>query len=174
MVLALDTAAYCRARAQLPAALLRRLTLQVGQQLEGAVPRRWLWQGRHVSLADGTTCSMPDTEQNQQAYPQPPAQKPGLGFPLIRMVVLLSLATAAVQGFAYGPYEGKETGETALFRTLLAQIPQGSIILADRYYCSYFLIALLQQSGVDVVFRIHQRRKYDLRGAGNWAPTITW
>jgi len=173
----IDTAAYCRARAQLPAALLRRLTLQVGQQLEVAVPRRWLWLGHHVYLADGTTCSMPDTEENQQAYPQPPAQKPGLGFPLLRMVVLLSLATAALQGLAYGPYEGKETGETALFRTLLAQIPKGSIILADRYYCSYFLIALLQQSGVDVVFRIHQRRKYDFARGRQLGPddhVVTW
>jgi putative transposase len=172
-----DTAAYCRARAQLPTALLRRLTLQVGHQLEEAVPRNWLWNGLHVYLADGTTCSMPDTPENQQVYPQPPAQKPGLGFPLMRMVVLLSLATAALQGLAYGPYEGKETGETALFRTLLAQIPKGSIILADRYYCSYFLIALLQQSGVEVVFRIHQRRKYDFargRQLGSDDHVVTW
>jgi len=135
------------ARAKIPAALLRRLTLQVGQHLEAVVPKRWLWQGQHVFLADGTTTSLADTPENQQAYPQPPAQKPGLGFPLMRMVVLLSLATAGLQGLAFGRYEGKETGETALFRTMLEQIPQGSIILADRYYCSYFLIALLQQGG---------------------------
>jgi putative transposase len=82
-----------------------------------------------------------------------------------------------VQGLAYGPYEGKETGETALFRTLLAQIPEGSIILADRYYCSYFLIALLQQSGVDVVFRIHQRRTYDFTRGRQLGPddhVVTW
>jgi hypothetical protein len=174
---ALDTAAYCRARAKIPAALLRRLALQVGQQLEAAVPARWLWQGRHVFLADGTTTSLPDTPENQQAYPQPPAQKPGLGFPLIRMVVLLSLATAALQALAFGRYEGKETGEPALFRALLEQIPEGSIILADRYYCSYFLIALLQQSGVDVVFRIHQCRKYDFargRRLGEDDHVVTW
>ena len=173
----LDTAAYCRARAKLPAALLRRLTLRVGQQLEAAVPKPWLWKGQHVLLADGTTCSLPDTPENQQAYPQPPTQKPGLGFPLIRMVVLLSLATAGLQGLAFGRYEGKETGETALFRALLEQIPQGSIILADRYYCSYFLIALLQQSGVDVVFRIHQGRKYDFARGRRLGPddhVVSW
>jgi Transposase DDE domain len=172
-----DTAAYCRARAKLPAALLRRLTLQVGQQLEAALPSHWLWHGKHVYLADGTTCSLPDTPENQQAYPQPPAQQPGLGFPLLRMVVLLSLATAALQGLAFGPYEGKETGETALFRTLLAQIPKGSIILADRYYCSWFLIALLQQGGVEVVFRMHQRRKYDFASGRRLGPDdheVSW
>jgi len=172
-----DTAAYCRARAKIPAALLRRLTYQVGQQLEAAVPQRWLWKRKHVYLVDGTTTSLADTPENQQAYPQPPAQKPGLGFPLMRMVVLLSLATAALQGLAFGRYEGKETGETALFRTLLEQIPQGSIILADRYYCSYFLIVLLQQCGVEVVFRIHQRRKYDFTKGEQLGPddhVVSW
>jgi Transposase DDE domain len=172
-----DTAAYCRARAKMPAAVLRRLALQVGRQLEDAVPTRWLWHGQHVFLADGATVSLPDTPENQQAYPQPPSQKPGLGFPLIRMVVLLSLATAAVQSLAFGPYEGKETGEPALFRSLLKQIAPGSIILADRYYCSYFLIALLQEHGIEVVFRQHQLRQMDFRRGRRLGPDdhlVSW
>jgi len=172
-----NTAAYCRARAKMPAALLRRLAVQVGQQLEGAVPPAWLWKGQHVYLVDGTTVSLPDTPENQQAFPQPPAQKPGLGFPLIRLVVLLSLATAALQGLAFGPYQGKEAGEPALLRALLGQIPPGSIILADRYYCSYFLIALLQAHGVEVVFRLHQRRGVDFRRGRRLGPDdhlVSW
>lgn len=165
-----DTAAYCRARAKMPAAILRRLALQVGQQLEDAVPTRWLWHGQHVFLVDGATVTLPDTPENQQAYPQPPVQKPGLGFPMIRMVVLLSLATAALHGLAFGPYEGKETGETALFRNLLDHIAKNSIILADRYYCSYFMIALLQERGVKVVFRLHQRRGVDFRRGRRLGP----
>jgi putative transposase len=165
-----DTAAYCRARAKMPAAVLRRLALQVGRQLEEAVPARWLWHGKHVFLVDGATVSLPDTPENQQAYPQPPVHKPGLGFPLVRMVVLLSLATAAMQSLAFGPYEGKETGEPALFRNLLDQIAPGSIILADRYYCSYFLIALLQEHDVDVVFRMHQLRQVDFRRGRRLGP----
>ena len=138
------------------------------------MPKRWLWHGRHVFLVDGATVTLPDTEDNQQAYPQPPSQKPGLGFPIIRMVMLLSLATAALQGLAFGPYEGKETGEPALLRNLLEQIAKGSIILADRYYCSYFMIALLQEHGVDVVMRLHQRRRWIFGAAGVLVLTITW
>ena len=153
------------------------VAVQVGQQLEGAVPPAWLWKGQHVYLVDGTTVSLPDTPENQQAFPQPPAQKPGLGFPLIRLVVLLSLATAALQGLAFGPYQGKEAGEPALLRALLGQIPPGSIILADRYYCSYFLIALLQAHGVEVVFRLHQRRGVDFRRGRRLGPDdhlVSW
>ena len=158
-----DTGLYCRARAKLPAALLRRLTYQVADRLERHVPGRWLWKGRHVHLADGTIVTAPDTPENQAAWPQPPTQRPGLGFPAIRLVVLLSLATALVGGMAYGPYEGKQTGETALLRALLDRLRQGDVLLADRHYCSYFLVALLRQLGVDVVFRLHQRRGVDFR-----------
>ena len=162
---------------KLPVAVLRRLALQVGHRLEEAVPSQWLWKNRHVFLVDGATVSLPDTPENQQAYPQPPTQKPGLGFPMIRMVVLLSLATAGLQSLAFGPSQGKETGEPALLRTLLEQIPPGSILLADRYYCSYFLIALLQAYGVAVVFRLHQSRPVDFRRGRRLGPDdhlVTW
>jgi putative transposase len=160
-----DTAAYCRARAKLPACVLRRLAREVGRNLERDAPSAWLWHGKHVHLVDGTTLTLPDTPDNQRAYPQPASQKPGLGFPMIRMVVLLSLATAALQDLAYGPYQGKETGETALLRALLADVPAGDVLVADRYYCSYWLVALALAGRVDVVFRLHQLRSYDfLRG----------
>jgi putative transposase len=159
----LDTGNYCRARAQLPTAALKRLTLHVGNRLEEEALAAWRWQGRSVVLVDGFTVTLADTPANQKAYPQPSTQKPGLGFPLLRAVVLLSLATAAVRGLALGPYQGKESGETALLRTLLDRLPAGTIVVADRFYCSYFMVALLQARGVPVVLRLHQRRKYDFR-----------
>jgi hypothetical protein len=158
-----DTAAYCRARAKLPAALLERLAVEVGHNLEGQMPGDWLWHGRQVTLVDGTTLTMPDTPENQEAFPQLSSQAPGAGFPILRMVVLLSLATACLRGMALGPYEGKETGETALLRQLLDDVKAGAILLADRYYCSYWLVALALARGLDVVFRMHQLRDYDFR-----------
>jgi putative transposase len=159
----IDTGLYCRARAKLPSAVLRRLALHVGHGLERASPEEWLWNGRHVNLVDGSSSRLVDTEENQKDFPQTKSQKKGLGFPLIRWVALFGLATAVVQGFAYGRYAGKETGETALFRQLLDHLQGGDIVLADRYYCSYFMVALLLSRGVDVVARLHQRRKYDFR-----------
>jgi hypothetical protein len=158
-----DTSPYCRARAKIPAVVLRRLTQTVGRNLERDAPAHWLWHGRHVTLVDGSTVTLPDTPENQEAYPQPTSQEPGLGFPLVRMVVLLSLATGALLDMAMGPYQGKETGEPALLRELLDSLNGGDVLLADRYYCSYWMVALAQACGVDVVFRMHQRRDYDFR-----------
>jgi len=91
-----DTAAYCRARAKLPAALLERLAVDLGRHLEEQAPSAWHWHGRRVRLVDGSTSRLPDTAENQQAFPQPKTQQAGLGFPILRWVVLVSLATAGV------------------------------------------------------------------------------
>jgi len=68
-----------------------------------------------------------------------------------------------VADIAVGPYAGKETGETALLRQLLERFEPGAILLADRYFCSYFMIALLIERDVDFVTRVHQRRPVDFR-----------
>jgi hypothetical protein len=158
-----DTGAYCRARAKLPEPVLRRLVYGVGDELESRVPADWLWLSRHVKMADGTTLPTPDTEANQAEWPQAQTQKPGVGFPILRIVVLLSLATAALCGLAIGPYKGKETGEPALLRELLDRFQRGDVFLGDCAYCSYCLLALFQARGVDVVTRQHQRRRTDFR-----------
>jgi putative transposase len=158
-----NTGAYCRARAKIPEPVIRRLTEEVAEGCEREVPQSWLWHARHVLLVDGTTASMPDTEANQNEYPQHNAQKKGLGFPIVRLVVLLSLATAMVYDMALGPYSGKETGEPALLRTLLDRVDPQTILLTDRYYCSYFMIALVLLGRCDFVTRLHQCRKTDFR-----------
>ena len=165
-----NTGAYCRARAKLPVSVIRRLACELADGCEREGPKRWLWHGRHVKLVDGSTCSMPDTEKNQAEYPQSSTQQRGLGFPIARFVVLLSLATAMLSDLAIGPYVGKETGETALLRELLERLNPGDILLADRFYCSYFMICLLLAAKVDFVTRLHQRRTADFRRGTRLGP----
>jgi len=158
-----NTGAYSQARQRLPEGVLPRLTRHVGQALLQGAPATWRWKGRVVKIVDGTTVSMPDTPDNQAAYPQPPHEQAGLGFPLARLVVVFSLAVGTALDLAIGPFAGKRTGEPALFRSLHHGLQAGDVVLTDRYYCSYFEIALLQQQGVDVVMRLHQRRPVDFR-----------
>jgi hypothetical protein len=172
-----ETGGYSDARRRLPLGVVVRLVRETAREIEGRAPEGWLWKGRRVTLVDGTTASMPDTEANQAAYPQSKSQGVGLGFPLVRMVALISLATGVVRDLALGPYQGKETGETALFRTLWETLEAGEIVLGDRYFGSFFGIAGLSQRGVDVLFRMHQRRKYDFRRGrqlGTEDHVVTW
>lgn len=159
-----DSGDYCRARAKLSERVLERLVFSAADALESRVPTDWLWLGRHVKTADGSTLLAPDTDANQEAWPQARTQKPGVGFPILRMVVLMSLATAAVCGVAMGPYKGKETGEPALLRELLDRFQRGDVLLGDCCFASYFMLALSLSRGVDVVTRQHQCRRTDFRG----------
>lgn len=158
-----DTSPYCKARARLPESVPRRLMRWLGHRLHDDLPEDWLWCGRRVKVVDGTTVSMPDTAANQREYPQSPSQKPGLGFPIARLVVVFCLATGAALEAAIGKYQGKQTGENALFRRTWDGLCAGDVALGDRYYGSYFDIALLRQRGVDSVCRLHQLRVTDFR-----------
>jgi Transposase DDE domain len=170
-----DTGPYCKARQRLPETVVAQLARDAGQQLHRRHPAGHLLGGRPIKVVDGTTVSMPDTRANQRHYPQPAPQKPGLGFPMARLVAILSLNCAAVLAVAIGPYAGKQSGELALLRSLwdaaaadaavgkASALEGGDVLLGDRYYASYWMIAALLRRGVDGLFRQHQARKSNFR-----------
>ena len=173
-----DTGDYCRARAKLSEAALHELSGEVAEELEQAADESWLWKDKHhAKLIDGFTLTMPDTPQNQAEYPQPKTQKPGVGLPIARAVAILSLATACVMDLAMGPYKGKETGESALLRSMLGSLAAGDIAVMDRYYCSFMMIALLLLQGTHTCARKHHRRHSDFRRGrrlGKYDHIIIW
>jgi hypothetical protein len=161
---------YCKARQRLPEKLLADLARGSGGELQRAVPPSDLLGGRPIKIADGTTVSMPDTPANQKAYPQQRGQKPGLGFPLLRLVGLIGLSGAAVLDVAMGPYRGKQTGETALLRQLLDHLESGDILLTDAIFSNYWTIALLRERGVDLLGRQGGKRRVDFRQGRRLGP----
>ncbi len=172
-----DTGDYCRARAKLSEEALHDLTVEVAEELEQQADPDWLWKGRHAKLVDGFTFTMPDTLDNQREYPQQTSQKEGIGFPIARACAILSLATACTMNLAVGPYAGKETGETALLRNLLDSLQSRDVVVADRFYCSFMMIALFLGRGVDVCARLHQRRHADFRRGkrlGKYDHLVEW
>ncbi|MEP7184353.1 MAG: IS4 family transposase [Rhodanobacter sp.] len=171
------TDAYCKARQRLPAATVQALLRHTGTLLASQSLNAWRWRGRAVKLVDGTIVTMPDTAQNHARYPQSRTQKPGLGSPISRVVALMCLGTGAVLDAAMGPHAAKQSSEHALFHTLLGSVVEGDVLLGDRYYCSYVMIALLQARGADVVFQLHQRRMTDFRKGqriGTMDHVVVW
>jgi len=158
-----DTGDYCRARAKLSEAALHELSSEVAKDIEAAAEERWLCNGKHAKLIDGFTFTMPDTPKNQAEYPQAKTQQPGCGQPIARAVAILSLATACVMDVAIGPYQGKETGETALLRSMMKSLNEEDIAVMDRFYCSFMMIALLLSQGTHVCARKHHLRHADFR-----------
>ena len=153
------TGAYCQARERLPEESLHTLAAGMGAQLSQAERSDERWHGRRVMVADGSSVSMPDTTLNQAAYPQPSAQTPGCGFPVMYLCTLLSLASGALLDFAMGSGNGNEL---TLWRQLWGLLREGDILLGDRRYCGYADLAVLRARGVDVVARLG-KRKTDFR-----------
>jgi hypothetical protein len=165
-----NTGPYCKARQRLPLAPLREAVSQTGEELHRDTPEKWNWKGHRVVLGDGTTALMPDTPDNQAHFPQQRNQKPGIGFPITRIVVLISLGAGTILDFALGPYQGKGSGETSLFSRMLDSLKPGDLLLADRYYCTYAIIALMIHKGVHVLFQNHAQRKPDFRRGKKLGP----
>jgi hypothetical protein len=153
-----NTASSCNARGRLPTGVLGTLAKRTARELQAATAPEWKWNGRDVFIADGSHVSMPDTPENQAAYPPPPTQQPGVGFPLARVVVLLSLATGACHDLAIAPYEGQGTGETTLLRAMSGSLGPGDVLLADSLFDNYFLICEWRRRGIDVVVRAQSER----------------
>ncbi len=153
-----NTTSYGNARARLPTAVLRTLARRTAQQLQANFPEEWKWHGRTVFIADGSHVSMPDTEENQARYPQPEVQQPGIGFPLARLAVLLSLASGACHDLAMASYTGKGTGETTLLRQMYDSLSPGDVVVADALFDNYFIACEFRQRGLELVARVQAER----------------
>jgi len=168
---------YCKARQRLPEKLLVDLARSSGMELQRQVRPTGLLGGRPIKIVDGTTLSMPDTPANQKAYPQPPSQKKGLGFPLLRLVGLIGLTCGAVLDVAMRAYRGKLTSKTALLRQLLDRLEAGDVLLGDAIFSNYWTIALMLERGVDTVSRRDGKRQVDFRQGrrlGRYDQVVQW
>ena len=168
---------FCKARKRLPETLVADLARSSGSDLHQQVLPTGLLNNRPIKIADGTTVSMPDTPENQKTYPQQSAQKKGLGFPIMRLVGLISLSCGTVLDVAMARYSGKRTGETSLFRQLLDQLEAGDILLADAIFSNYWTIVLLFVRGVDIVSHHNNWRKLDFRKGqrlGRYDHVVHW
>jgi hypothetical protein len=158
-----ETGAYCKARKRLPEKFFSEVARHTGAALEAKVDSRWFWKGRRVYVYDGSTVTMPDTQENQLAYPQPVVQRPGLGFPMARIAAIFSLACGAVIDLGICRYAGKGQSELVLLHTLMNVFRSGDVMLADRLMCAWTEMAMLKQRGVDSVCRFTSHRKADFR-----------
>jgi hypothetical protein len=158
-----ETGAYCQARKRLPEEFFSDVARRTGWALDDGVDAQWLWRSRRVYVYDGSSVSMPDTVENQRAYPQPICQKPGLGFPLARIAAVFSLACGAVLDVGICRYAGKGQSELGMLRQLWDVFLPGEVMLADRLMCAWTEMVMLKQRGVESVCRLTSHRTADFR-----------
>lgn len=163
----LNTAAFCDARTRLDADLLRNATVEFAVQTGHQVQKSTFWGGMMPYVIDGTTLTANDTDDNQAAFPQHSAQSKGVGFPIMRVVVIQALSTGMVCDLAMAAFKGKGTGEMALAREVIPTLEGDVLLLGDRYFPSFFFMADLIQRGWNGIFPTHAAREADFR-RGQW------
>jgi len=170
-----DTAAYCQARSRLPMERLKSIRHKVAGKAEQLMPEATrLWHGLQVKVVDGTSATLPDTPKNQKVYPQSRTQKPGCGFPVMKLIGVFSLSSGVLIDYVRG---NKHHHEISLLQRLLGLFGPGDLVLADRGFSSYVSISLMLQRGAECLFRLHQARKADFRKGnrlGRNDRLITW
>ena len=132
---------------------------RTGTMLAADAADWWRWRGRRVYLADGTTVTMADTQENQAEYPQPGSQRDGLGCPMLRVVALMCLASGALLAAATGACKGKGSDEQTLLRGLLDHLGRGDVLLGDAFLPTYFLLCELGRRGIDGLFEQYGARQ---------------
>jgi hypothetical protein len=169
------TSAYCQARRRLPLDTLQRIRHAVAARADNLlIEAQQLWHGLRPKVIDATTVTLPDTPKNQRAYPQSRIQKPGCGFPLMRILGIFSLSSGVLLDYQKG---NKHQSELALLYKLLDHFKPGDLAIADRGFCNFVLIAALLLRGVDAAFRLHQSRRVDWRKGqrlGKHDRLFTW
>ena len=154
------TSPYCQARGNLPLERLDDIDRNLCQEAEKGLAQRDLWCGHPVRVVDGTTATLADTPENQKVYPQQSAQKPGCGFPLLRLVGLFSLATGLLTAWVSGNWHQHEM---MLVQSLWAGLAANEVLLGDRGFCSWGLLAQCLHRNVHAVFRVRGSRRGDFR-----------
>jgi hypothetical protein len=154
--------AYIQARLRLPKERLEQALTATAQAADRRAGPGGQLNGRPVKVADASTTQLADTRKNQKRYPQPSAQKPGCGFPVLKFITLFSLASGAILNVAWGSLHHHDL---RLLRQLWDQLKKDDILLGDRAYGEYTTLATGPQRGVDVVARLHACRKVDFRKA---------
>lgn len=169
-----NTSAYCQARSRLPLVCLQQALTDSAQAAE-----RFSLQGiegwtRPIKVVDGSSVRLPDTTANRKRYPYPSGQRPGCGFPVMQFCGLYSLTSGAILNTVQSPWSAHEV---PLLHTLWPELHTGDILMGDRAFGAYTLLALLPLRGVDVITRLHQGRRFRPRdgrriGPGEWL--VTW
>lgn len=154
------TSPYCQARAVLPVERLQQIHESLVAEADKRIRSADLWCGRRVLVVDGTTVTAPDTPENQKVYPQQSVQRPGCGFPIIRIVALLSLATGMLVGWTTGNWHQHEV---PLLQSLWDFLLPGDVLLADRGFCNWSLLAQCGQHHLQAVFRLKGSARGDFR-----------
>ncbi|MCA1704554.1 MAG: IS4 family transposase [Actinobacteria bacterium] len=150
-------ASYCQARARLPLAVVVGLLDALVRSAERYMRRDPTRPpGPRVLVVDGSGFSTPDTPALREHFGLYPGAKPGVAYPMGKLLGLLDAASGLFVQLLAVPLLSHDAAQVTRVHPLLRA---GDILLGDRAFCSFVQVALLNACGVFACFHLHQRRK---------------
>jgi hypothetical protein len=151
--------AYCQARGRLPLSFFRNLQRAVtGFCQDSVADLDPLWHGHRVYLIDGSSFSMPDTNELREAFGQPSGQAEGCGFPTAHLLTRFDAHSGFLLRSVVSPYN---THDLRHVPAMHDELQAGDVIVGDCAFASYAHLALCRQRGLHGLFRAHQRTIID-------------
>jgi hypothetical protein len=171
-----DTSSYCKARERVSLPFLDAIHQRIRQYLASRVTDDNRWMGFNLKAMDGSSVQLMDTPKNQEAYPQPSGQGKGCGHPTMGIVGLLNLGHGGWDHFVTCPHTQHDSKAAV---ALIDHLEQGDLLLADRAFCTYELIARSLAQGAHVLMRLHQARSKALnwkkgKRISSYERLVTW
>jgi hypothetical protein len=163
--------AYCAARGRLPLEALQALLTRCTSAMSAAVRDTGLWLGHRLFVMDGSSFSMPDTDELRDHFGQSGGQAVGCGFPTAHWLALVHFGSGLFQKVIAAPLRTHDMSEVT---QLHPELQAGDVVLGDRALCSFAHLSLLVSRSVHALLRLHQRvvadftrgRAYALPGSG--------
>lgn len=159
--------AFCLARKQLPLKVFEAVLAGMARAAVPVTEAEGRWRGHRTILIDGSSFSMPDTPELQQAFGQPGGQAPGCGFPVAKILALFHAHTGLLIRVTAAPLRSHEMSGVAAIHP---DLKGGDVLVGDRGFCSYAHLALLLAAGVHAVFRIHQKKIHSFEDGSRARP----
>lgn len=145
--------AICRARTRLPLAFFLAVLARLGRGWQDATAGVGTWLGHRVLFVDGSGCSMPDVGPLRLHYGQPPGQAPGCGFPVARLLGVVHAGTGLILEWLDAPLFASEQ---ALATDAATRLRPDDVLVGDRAFGNYPVLAALARLGIQAVARVNQ------------------
>jgi hypothetical protein len=153
------TEAYCQARARIPLKIYQRL-LDESSQAARHHCRTRCWHGHRTFLVDGSSFSMPDTDELRRHFGQPGQQLPGCGFPVAHWLTMFDSQSGLLVRQLASPLR---THDLSRVSQLHPELKPGDVLVGDTAFSSYVHLALLCRAKLHGVFPVHQRQLVSFR-----------
>lgn len=157
-----SSAAYSKARQRLELKTVESFADRVSNSLIESSPP--FYENRRAFIIDGTTITLPPTDELREAFPPATNQHGESVWPVAMLMVAHELQSGcALRPEIGAKYGENNTSEARQAKAIAQRVPRGSIVMADSGFGIFGVVHSIASSGRQILFRLTKTRFKFLR-----------